>query len=90
MINQNLHLLQLWFSKFTPLEDGIYPRLRTTGLDQRYPNFLDAGPKSLPYQRPRAGLFCALKKTKQKNTRITLVTFVRCNMFCLFGNMFAV
>ena len=35
-------------------------------IDQRSPNFLDAGPKLRSYQRPRAGLFCALKKNKTK------------------------
>jgi len=32
MVYKNLHWLQFVFSKFTPLEDKIYPRLRTTGL----------------------------------------------------------
>ena len=58
-------------------------------INQRSPNFLDAGPKSRSYQHPCAGLFCALKKTKQKATRFTLDTFVHCNLFSLFGNMFA-
>jgi len=53
-------------------------------LRQRSPNFLDAGTNSRPYQCPRAGLFCALKKTKQKTARITSETFLRCSCFlCL-------
>jgi len=58
-------------------------------IEQRSPNFLDAGPKSWSYQRSWAGLFCPLKKTKQKATCFTLDTFVHCNLFSLFGNMFA-
>ena len=32
--------------------------------------------------------FVHWQKTKQKTARITLVTFVHCNFFSLFGNMF--
>jgi len=42
--------------------------VETVCLLQQSPNVLDAGPKSRFYQHLRAGLFCALKKTKQKNT----------------------
>jgi len=34
MIHKNLHLQNLWFSKFTPLEYEIYPRGKfTPGLE---------------------------------------------------------
>jgi len=32
IIYKNYICYNLWFSKFTPVEDQIYPRLRTTGL----------------------------------------------------------
>jgi len=56
------------------------------GLGQRSPNFLDAGPTSRSYQRPRAGLLCILKKA----TRGLSLTFVYryCYLFYLLRNIF--
>ena len=59
--------------------------LDIASLVQLSPNFLDTGPYSRSYQRPRAGLFC-VSKTKN-TTRITLVTLVffysLCSLTCL-------
>jgi len=48
------------------VEFGQLISWRNRPLQQRSPNFLDAGPNSRSHQRPRAGLFCVLKKQKQQ------------------------
>jgi len=35
VIYKNLRWLHLWYSKFTPFEDEIYPRLGTTSLNEQ-------------------------------------------------------
>jgi len=60
---------------------------RALPLNQRSPNFLDAGPNSRSYQRPRAGLFVYRKQ--KDTTRITSVTFAFFYLFSLLVNMFA-
>jgi len=45
---------------------------------QRFPNFMDVGPNLRSYQRPRAGLFRALKN----NTHITFVQYIAKYFLC--------
>ena len=63
--------------------------MRLQALQQRSPNFLDAGPNSRSYQRPRAGLVCVLKKNKNSRYNIHHVC-VYSYSFTFLGNMFAV
>ena len=58
-------------------------------MNQQFPNVLDAGPNSRPYQFPRAGLLCAMKKNKTKIHTHNMTHVCTLHFYSVFGNMFA-
>jgi len=63
--------------------------LKLNELQQRSPNFSNAGPKLQPYLCPRARLLCALKKKKIEIHTHNMRHVCTLQFFSVFGNMFA-